>query len=127
MAKGLNELRCYAVCLQLEEPSRTELISAAPWSEHYRGSKIRAILPYQEEQAAYQGRDGLVSPVSQQQSLLPYRSIIVVQRCCHGSGSALCHVDSQCSATWCSFTQPALAAEARSAGKYESSPCLVIS
>lgn len=113
--------------LQLEEPGRTELISAAPWSELYKGSKIHAIVLYQEEQAARQGRDELVSPVSQQQCLLQYRSIIVARRCCHGSGSALCHVDTQCPATWCSFTQPALAAEARSAGKSESSPCLVIS
>lgn len=59
---------------QLEEPSGAELLSAAPRSELYRGSKIHAIVQYREEQAACRGRDELVSSVSGQQSLLRCRS-----------------------------------------------------
>lgn len=80
--------------LQSEEPRRAALCSTR--GELYRASKIHAMVLPQVEQVVYQGRGGLLSPVSQQQSLLRCRSIVVVQRCCQGSGSALCHVDAPC-------------------------------
>lgn len=69
---------CLAAVRWLEEPSGTKTISAAWWSEFYRGPRIHAVfLLYQELQAVYRGQHGLPSAAFPQQSLLQCRSIDV--------------------------------------------------
>lgn len=63
--------------LQSEEPRRAALCSTR--GELYRASKIHAMVLPQVEQVVYQGRGGLLSPVSQQQSLL-WCSVAVTAR-----------------------------------------------
>lgn len=50
----------------------------------------------------------------------------MAQHCCHRSGRVLCHVDTRCPATWCTFTQGCLVSEAPSAEKSEFSPVLSV-